>query len=474
MPNRTIVLLVVACALFMENLDSTVLSTALPAIALDFGESPIQLKLALTSYLISLAVFIPASGWFADTFGARIVFRMAILVFTLGSIACGLSTSIPEIVAARVVQGMGGAMMVPVGRLVIMRTIPKSELIGAMAWLTVPALTGPVIGPPLGGFITTYFTWRWIFWVNVPIGLIGLIFATLYIPDVRGEVRRRFDALGFVLSGAGLALVVSGGTNLGLKTLPMPAILGMLAVGGALLAGYYFHAKRTAAPILDLTLFSIPTYRIAVLGGALFRIGVGATPFLVPLLLQLVYGLNPFESGLTTFAAAIGAISMKFVAPPVLRRLGFRIILIVNGLVCAVFIAMPAAFSLSTPTIAFTAVLFIGGFFRSLQFTSTNSLAIADVDAPRMSSATSMSSVVQQLSISVGISVAAISIELSRAGRGGEDLAIADFAAAFIVVGLAAAASVVLFLTLPKDAGQEVSGHRRALAPDAVTAARER
>ena len=474
MQTRTLVLLVVACALFMENLDSTVLSTALPAIAADFGEDPIRLKLALTSYLISLAVFIPASGWLADRYGARLVFRLAILVFTLGSIACGLSQSIPEIVVARVVQGMGGAMMVPVGRLVVMRTVPKSELIGAMAWLTVPALTGPVLGPPLGGFITTYFTWRWIFWVNVPIGVLGLIFATLYIPDVRGETRERFDLAGFLMSGLGLALVVTGGTNLGLDVLPQPMILTMLALGGVLLTGYWFHARRHPAPILDLGLFAIPTYRAAALGGALFRIGVGATPFLIPLMLQLLYGLTPFASGMTTFAAAIGAIAMKFAAPPVLRRLGFRTILIANGLICAVFIGLPALFDLSTPVMMFTLVLLIGGFFRSLQFTGANSLAIADIEPGRMSRATSMSSVMQQLAISVGISVAAMTLELSRLARGDGDLSVADFSAAFVVVGLATASSVLLFLTLPRDAGQEVSGHRRRLPSDPVTAARER
>lgn len=474
MQPRTLVLLVVACALFMENLDSTVLSTALPAIAADFGEDPIRLKLALTSYLISLAIFIPASGWLADRFGTRLVFRLAILVFTLGSIACGLSQSVPEIVVARVVQGMGGAMMVPVGRLVVMRTIPKAELIGAMAWLTVPALTGPVLGPPLGGFITTYFHWRWIFLVNVPIGALGLIFATLYIPDVRGAMRVRFDLTGFLMSGLGLALVVTGATNLGLAVLPGPVILAMLGIGGLLLAGYWVHARNHPTPILDLGLFSIPTFRAGVLGGALFRIGVGATPFLIPLMLQLLYGLTPFASGMTTFVAAIGAIAMKFAAPPVLRRLGFRTILTVNGLICALFIGLPALFDLSTPVAMFTLVLLIGGFFRSLQFTGSNSLAIADIDPDRMSKATSMTSVVQQLSISVGISVAAMTLEFSRLARGGGALAVADFSAAFIVVGLATAASVLIFVTLPKDAGQEVSGHRRKLPADPVTAARER
>jgi fucose permease len=227
-------------------------------------------------------------------------------------------------------------------------------------------------------------------------------------------------------------------------------------------------------PILDLKLFTIPTYRIAVLGGGLFRVGVGATPFLIPLMLQLIYGLTPFASGMTTFVAAIGAIAMKFAAPPVLRRLGFRTILIVNGVICAIFIALPATFSLSTPIVMFSLVLLIGGFFRSLQFTSSNSLAIADIESDRMSKATSMSSVIQQLAISIGISIAAMTLELTRLTRGGGELAITDFTAAFAVVGLATAASVLLFLTLPKDAGHEISGHRRELAPDAVTAARER
>ena len=338
MPDRILLPLIVACALFMENLDSTVLSTALPAIARDFGASPIHLKLALTSYLLALAVFIPASGWMADRFGARAIFRIAIAVFTLGSIACGLSSSIPEIVAARVVQGIGGSMMMPVGRLVILRSIPKHELVGSLAWLTVPALLGPVLGPTVGGFITTYFEWRWIFWINVPVGILGLVLATLYLPDIRGEERPRFDGLGFLLTAFGLALFMTGSTTLGLGLMPAPYVAAILGTGAVLLVIYIVRSRRMASPIIDLSLLRIPTMGASLLGTLLFRIGVGATPFLLPLMLQVGFGMTPFQSGMITFASAIGAIAMKFAAPPILRRFGFRRVLIANALIAGAFV----------------------------------------------------------------------------------------------------------------------------------------
>ena len=471
MPPRILLPLIVACALFMENLDSTVLSTALPAIAADFGESPIHLKLALTSYLLALAVFIPASGWLADRFGARLVFRLAIVVFVAGSIWCGLSHSIGEIVAARVVQGIGGSMMVPVGRLVILRSVPKSELVGSLAYLTVPALIGPVMGPPVGGFITTYFEWRWIFWINVPIGILGLILATLHIPDIRGEIRTRFDSLGFFLVSIGLAAFVTGSTTLGLNVMPRTIVLGLLAFGAALLVAYYLHSRRRENPILDLKLFRLPTFRASAVGASLFRFGVGATPFLLPLMLQLAFGMTPFQSGMITFASAIGAITMKFIATPILRGFGFRTVLLVNGLIASVFIALPGTFQPTTPLLVMIGLLLVGGLFRSLQFTSINALAFADVPAQRMSQATSMTSVLQQISISVGISIAAIGLELSTGGDIGT-ISAGHFVLPFLVVGGLAALSVASFLPLRKDAGQEMSGHR--LAPDPVTAARER
>ena len=472
MPDRILLPLIVACALFMENLDSTVLSTALPAIAADFHSSPIHLKLALTSYLLAIAVFIPASGWLADRFGARTIFRLAIVTFTCGSILCGFSQSIGGMVAARIIQGIGGAMMVPVGRLVILRTVPKSQLVGSLAWLTVPALVGPVVGPPLGGFITTYFTWQWIFWINIPVGILGLALATLYIPNIHGEERVRFDGLGFVLSGLGLALFMAGSTTLGLDILPRPLVLAILAAGTLLILFYVIHSRRVARPIIDLSLLAIPSFRMSMIGALLFRLGVGATPFLLPLLLQVGFGMTPFQSGSITFASAIGAILMKFVAPPLLRRHGFRTVLAWNALVASAFVTLPALFTPATPVALMTGLLLIGGFFRSLQFTSVNALNFADVPNERMSRATTLTSVAQQISLSVGISVGAVTLELSTRFSGGQITA-DSFRPAFIVIGLLSALSAIPFLRLARDAGQEMSGHRH-LAPDPVTVMRER
>src|SRR6185295_15469960 len=325
------------------------------------------------------------------------IFRAAIATFTIGSILCGLSHSIGGIVVARVVQALGGAMMVPVGRLVILRTVSKAELVGSLAWLTVPALVGPVVGPPVGGFITTYFTWPWIFWINVPVGIAGFALATLFIPNVHGEERVPFDWLGFTMSATGLAAVMAGSTTLGLGLLPPLAVAALLVAGTALLAGYVIHSRRpNRNPIVDLTLLKIPTFRHSLTGGLLFRIGIGATPFLLPLLLQVGFGMSPFQSGLITFASAVGAIAMKFVAPPVLRRFGFRNVLLWNTVISAGFVSLPGLFTPTTPVTLMTVLLLIGGFFRSLQFSSINALSYADITPMRMSRATTLISVAQQ------------------------------------------------------------------------------
>ena len=472
MPNRILIPLIVACALFMENLDSTVLSTSLPAIARDFHESPIHLKLALTSYLLAIAIFIPVSGWLADRFGARLIFRLAIATFTTGSIICGFSHSIGMIIFARIIQGIGGAMMVPVGRLVILRSVTKQELVGSLAWLTVPALIGPVIGPPIGGFITTYFSWPWIFWINIPVGILGLILATLYIPEVRADTRIPFDSAGFLLSGVGLAGFMTGSTTLGLGLLPLPIVLGALFGGAALLAVYVVRGRRIAEPMLDLSLLSIPTFRHSMIGALLFRIGMGATPFLLPLLLQVGFGMTPFQSGLITFAAAVGAIAMKFVAPPALRHFGFRNVLMWNTFIAAGFVAMPAVFAPTTPVALMTGLLLIGGFFRSLQFTSINALSYADISQARMSRATTLASVAQQLSLSAGISVGAITLETVTRLNGGVITA-DSFWPAFVLIGLISLSSFIPFARLAANAGDEMSG-RRPMAPDPVTVMRER
>jgi EmrB/QacA subfamily drug resistance transporter len=461
---RYFVTLIVAVALFMETMDSTVIATSLPAIAKDLHEDPIALKLALTSYLLSLAVFIPLSGWVADRFGARMVFRAAIVVFTLGSAACGFAQGLPDFVLARIVQGMGGAMMVPVGRLVILRTVPKSELISALAWLTIPALMGPVIGPPLGGFITTFFSWRWIFWINIPIGVLGIILATYFIANFREEEMPPLDIKGFVLSGIGLAGLAFGFTTIGQGLLP-PALVGALLIAGVIGCWLYvLHARVTPAPLLDLKLLKVDTFYASVVGGFLFRIGVGATPFLLPLLLQLGFGLTPFQSGMLTFATALGAIAMKTTAAPILRRFGFKQVLVVNAVISSLFIAATALFTPVTPHAVILAVLLVGGFFKSLQFTSINSLAYADIEPRAMSRATSFASVAQQLSMSAGVAVGALVLEFERHGRPHGAVVPEDFTTAFIVVATISALSAFVFLRLPKAAGASLSAPVRRVA----------
>jgi EmrB/QacA subfamily drug resistance transporter len=448
----------------MENIDGTVIATSLPAIAADLGVNPINLKLAFTSYLLTLAVLIPISGWCADRFGSRTVFRAAIAIFTLGSIACGFTTTLFGFVAARALQGAGGAMMVPVGRLILLRTVPKSDLLRALTYLTMPALIGPVFGPMLGGFITTYFHWRWIFWINVPIGLVGIALATRFIPELRESDRPPLDFVGFMLSGLGLSTLVFGLTAAGGQVMPALPDAALIILGALLLFLYVRHAKRSEAPILDLRLLSFRTYRTSVVGGFFFRAGVGAIPFVLPMMLQVGFGLTPFESGSLTFASAAGALCMKFAAPPILRRLGFRRVLVANSWICALFLAASALFTPTTPHIVIFAVLLIGGFFRSLQFTSLNAVAYADVPQSAMSRASSFSSVSQQLSGSVGIAFAAIVLQSMQTYRGNHTIEIVDFRVAFVLVALLTASSVLMNLRLARDAGNEVSGYGAAAA----------
>ncbi|MBI1202714.1 MAG: MFS transporter [Rhodopseudomonas sp.] len=458
MRRDRIVPLIVAVALFMENMDSTVIATSLPAIARDIGTNPLALKLAVTSYLLSLAIFIPASGWTADRFGARTVFRAAIGVFVIGSIACALSSSLTDFVFARILQGMGGAMMTPVGRMVLVRTISKRELVSAMAWVTTPALIGPVIGPPVGGFITTYATWHWIFLINVPIGIAGIVLATRYIEDVRAEKHEPFDVAGMIYAGLGIAGLAFGLSVLGLNFLPWTVVAALVAGGAIFIAAYLIHARRTPAPALDLTLFRLPTFRASVLGGFTFRLGIGALPFLLPLMLQVGFGMTPFASGMITFGSAAGAMGMKVAAATLLKRFGFRTILMTNAVISAGFLAICAAFTAATPAAAMFALLLIGGFFRSLQFTSINTIAYAEVEQARVSRATALVSVGQQLSISAGVALGALAVDLSARFHGHAEILASDFAPAFLAVAGISALSIAIFARLPTDAGAELSG----------------
>src|SRR6516165_2010719 len=458
---KRIVPLIVAVALFMENMDSTVIATSLPAIAADIGTSPLTLKLAVTSYLLSLAVFIPVSGWTADRFGARTVFRGAIAVFMLGSIGCALSGSLSEFVVARIVEGMGGAMMTPVARLILVRSVDRRELINAMVWVTLPAL----IGPPLGGFITTYISWHWIFLINIPIGLAGIALATIFIEDVRAQTPDPFDPLGAVLAGLGIGGLAFGGSLLGLNFLPTSVVLALIVMGAGAAYAYVLHARRTPAPVLDLSLLEIPTMRAAVVGGFIYRSGMGAMPFLLPLLLQLGFDLTAFQSGLITLSNVVGAMGMKTVIPIILRRYGFRRVLVVNALISAALVAACATF---TPGVSFAwivGVLSVGGFFRSLEFTSLNTIAYADVDNRRMSRATSLVAVAQQVSISVGVAIGALAVDLTLWARGRDTITAADFQPAYLVIAVIAGCASFIFARMPADAGAELA--RRSTAPAA-------
>jgi EmrB/QacA subfamily drug resistance transporter len=458
LPSYLITALTVACALFMENLDSTVISTSLPAIAGDLHINPISLKLALTSYLISLAIFIPASGWAADRFGARTIFRSAILVFVTGSILCGLSNTLPELVGARIIQGLGGAMMVPVGRLLLLRTVERTELVNALAYLTVPALLGPMTGPLLGGFITTYFHWRWIFWINVPIGAVGVILATQFIEDIRGRSSWPLDVRGFFLSGLGLACLLFGLGGMGRGLMPFHAATLLTVVGAIALTAYGFHARRAAYPLLDLKLLSISTFRASVTGGSLFRIGIGSVPFLLPLMLQAPFGLNAFQSGSVTFIASVGAMAMKATAAPILRFFGFRQVLVYNAMLSAGFLACYGSFTPGKPAALMMSFLLVSGFVRSLEFTSLNAIAFAEIDAAQMSRAVAFSSVAQQLSLSLGIAAGAGALEgVASLTPGHYALALESFRWAFIAMAAVSLSAALVFMRLPADAGSELT-----------------
>lgn len=460
--GRRAITLVVASAFFVESLASTVIATALAAMAADLGVDPITLKLAFTAYYLAMAVAIPVSGWCADRYGTRRVFVAALALFTAAGVLCALAWDFPSLIAGRFLQGVGGALMLPVGRLVVLRAVPRDQMVSAMAWMAIPALLAPVLGPPLGGWITTYWHWRGIFWLGVPVGVLGALLALRLVPQVRAEVLAPLDKTGAVLVGLGLSLATFGVTLLGSDGRALGAGLAMLAGGLALLAVYLRHARRVAHPILDLTLMQIPSFRVSVTAGTLFRVGTGAIPFLLPMLLQIGFGMSAFASGMLTFVSALGAMVMKVAAAPILRRWGFRRVLWVNALLCSVQMALIGAFTAATPAAVILAVLLVGGFFRSLQFTSLNTLGYADVPHERMPRATALSSVAGQLSLSVGVAVAAFFVELSRTLAGRATLAATDFSHAIVAVALLSAVAVVWLWRLAPDAGAAVSGHQAA------------
>lgn len=450
--------LILAVALFMEQMDSTVIATSLPAIAADIGTDPIALKLALTAYFVALAIFIPLSGWMADRFGAKTIFRLAIFVFMLGSLACSFAFSLESFVLSRFFQGIGSSMMTPVGRLLLVRSTPRTELVSAMAWLTVPALVAPVTGPLIGGFLTTYLSWHWIFWINIPIGIAGIILAGIFldVPDQRTP--RPVDLPGFLI-----AAVAFSGTVFGLSVISLPALpilYGYMTIAVGVTAGilYLLHARHTPHPLLDPRLFRHKLFRSSVTGGSLFRIGVGAMPFLLPLMLQLGFGLNPFQSGAITFVSAIGAIMSKFLAERIFARFGFPRVLGFAAIFGGVLIAAQGFFTTETPVPVMMAVLLAGGVLRSVFFTGSNAIGYADISDEEASQATAIVAVCQQLSVAFGVAVAGAILELTSHLTGGH-LSLLNFQIAFFVVGGLSALASLIYLTLPRNAGADVSGH---------------
>lgn len=451
----------VAVAFFMESLDTTILNTAVPTIAAALKVAPLSMKAVLSSYTLSLAVFIPISGWMADRFGTRRVFASAIGLFTLGSLLCGLSNNIHVLVADRVLQGCGGAMMVPVGRLTLVRTFAKSELIRAMSFVAIPGLIGPMLGPIAGGLIVAYFHWRVIFFLNLPIGIIGLCLVYLHLPDYR-EHSNPLDFVGLILFGSGIALLSYVLEVFGEHTLSVREVLGLLAMSVFLLAAYGVHASKTEFPLLSLDLFRIRTFRAAVSGSFFTRLGLGGIPFILPLLYQVGMGFTPVQSGLLIMPQAIAAMSLKMTMPRIIARVGYRGVLISNTLILGVLICLFSGIGVGTSLLYIVPLAFCYGFFSSLQYTSMNTLVYADVDTEQTSNASSIASTMQQMSMSFGVAIASLltAVFIPDRFRASPNEMIHGIHSAFFVLGGITVLSTIVFRELRSTDGASTSQHR--------------
>ncbi|SYG88368.1 MFS transporter [Klebsiella pneumoniae] len=456
--------LLVAGAFFMEFLDGTVIATALPDMARDFGVTAVELNIGISAYLITLAVLIPASGWIADRFGARAIFTLALAIFTLASVFCGLSTEVHIFVAMRILQGVGGALMVPVGRLAVLRTTPKHQLIKAIATLTWPALVAPIIGPPLGGFITRYASWHWIFFINVPLGLAAIILSLRIIPDIRETERRSFDLSGFITTSVAMVSLVTAMERLGDRQPQIWPTLALAALGFGCLLYSIRHFRRAAAPMVRLDALQVPTFRVTMYGGSLFRASISAVPFLLPLLFQVGFGMDPFHSGLLMLAVFVGNLTIKPATTPLIRWLGFRRLLLINGALNVCSLLACALLTLQTPVWAIMLILYLGGVFRSIQFTGVSTLAFADVPAAQMSDANTLFSTASQLAVGLGITLGAIGIRLGE--QVGDWLHLTElpgisFRLSFVFIALICLVGMIDSLHLAKTAGSSVSEKKK-------------
>ena len=459
-PHITILIpLVIGCALFMEGLDSTMIAVAIPDMAKGLGEHPLRLNLVITSYLLSLAVFIPVSGWIADRFGTRAVFCAAIAIFATGSALCGLSTSLPMMLVMRVLQGFGGAMMTPVGRLILLRSFPRSGLVSAMNWLTIPAMVGPTVGPIVGGFLTTYFSWRAIFYLNLPIGITGVVLTLWLLDDFRAPAPTRFDLGGFLTAGLGLALFEFAIENLGRPIIPTALGAVFFPAAFIILLIYVRHARRREDPILDLRLLRIRTFRIGTLTGGFCRMGLDAAPFLLPLFFQVGFGFSPLQSGLLTFSSSLGAMLVRTVSGVLLRVFGFRLLLAGNACLAAAVTAGCGLLHADTSVWLVVVVVLLSGCVRSIQYLGLNTISYADVPATLLSKSTSVSGVAQQLARGFGVAFGAALLAVIA---GSQMVSVDDFRIAFFLIGLIPLVAALGFLRLSPVDGAEVSGHHRA------------
>ncbi|MFV9325854.1 MFS transporter [Citrobacter europaeus] len=456
--------LLVAGAFFMEFIDGTVIATALPDMAKSFGVQAVDLNIGISAYLITLAVLIPASGWIADRFGARKVFTLALAIFTLASVLCGLSESLEGFVAMRILQGVGGALMVPVGRLAVLRTTPKHQLITAIATLTWPALVAPIIGPPLGGFITSYANWRWIFFINVPLGILAIALALRFIPDIHDDERRPFDIAGFITTSVAMVSLVYAMELLGTRQPQGWLTAGLLALGTVTFLFALHHFRRATWPMIRLDAMSVPTFRVTMYGGSLFRASISAVPFLLPLMFQVGFGMNAFHAGSLVLAVFVGNLTIKPATTPLIRWLGFKRLLLINGALNVLALLACALITPQTPVWVILLVLYLGGVFRSIQFTGVSTLAFADVPASQMSYANTLFSTATQLAVGLGISLAAIGIrigdEVSKWLTLGHIPGI-SFRLAFVAIAIICLVGMVDTLRLARDAGSAVSDKNR-------------
>ncbi|MBV9964865.1 MAG: MFS transporter [Alphaproteobacteria bacterium] len=443
----------------MEGLDSTMIAVSIPAMADSLGESPLRLNLVITSYLLSLAVFIPVSGWIADRLGTRRVFCGAVLIFAGGSALCGLATNLPVLIAMRILQGFGGAMMTPVGRLILLRSFPRDLLVSAMNWMTIPAMVGPMVGPIVGGMLTGYASWRWIFFLNIPIGVLGGALAWWIFENYRAPAPVRFDIVGFGIAGLGLFLLEFAIENLGRPIIAPVAGLTFFPIALGLLLLYLRHARQSPSPVLDLNLLKIKTFNIGTVTGGICRMGLDATPFLLPLLFQVGFGLSPVQAGLLSFSSTLGAMFVRSFSRLLLRGLGFRRTLVWGAVLSAAITAAYALLSADTPAWIIVIAVLLSGCIRSIQYLALNTISYAEVPRSLLSRSTSVGGVVQQLARGFGVAIGAALLALVA---GSERVTTGDFRVVFLLVALIPLVSAFGFLRLGPDDGAEVSGHRPA------------